>query len=495
MLQSRGNWVNGAWQAGRGDTFESFNPATDQHAVFTTHETDTQQVEEAIAAAEDAFWKWSDLTGAQRVAFFEPLTGIINARAEDLATAITQEMGKPFRESLAEAKSLPGKVRMSIEALTRLPDLALAGAPGISRWEPHGVTAVIGPFNYPIHLVHTHVIPALLAGSSVVVKPSEITPLAGQIYAEIMAGLNLPPGVFNVIQGRGKVGATLAGHPRVRCVAFTGSWEVGRRIMEMNLDQPDKLLALEMGGKNTVLVAEDADLRQALHEIIVGVCLTSGQRCTATSRLVVHEKVADRLLKALTTSLQRIQPGDPFDDRSFMGPLGTHAARERLKQRLDRAIVAGAEVLVDAKLLPGGAYVTPSMFLVKGSSADEYVHQELFAPHLTVETFSNYDDVTERLRKSPYGLSFSVFSRDEARFLWFQKRVRSGIYNFNRSTNNASGLLPFGGLGKSGNHRPAGSASALYSAWPVAVLHRQPGALDPDPRVLEHVADVLDTLP
>lgn len=494
MIQGRGNWVGGLWIKGGGASLKSTNPATDHLAVFETQQTTAAQIDDAVRVAEEAFLGWSDRSLADRIAVFEPLEHIVKARSQDLATAISQEMGKPYRESLAEALSLPGKVRMSIAAVERLPDLALPGAPGVSRWEPHGVTAVIGPFNYPIHLVHTHVIPALLAGSSVIVKPSEITPLSGQIYAEIMSELQLPPGVFNLVQGDGTVGAALSTHRSVDAVAFTGSWNVGRRILEANLDQPDKLLALEMGGKNTALVTDDADLRQALHEIIVGVCLTSGQRCTATSRLLVHIDVANRLLDALTIALQRIQPGDPFDDRSFMGPLGTHTAQQRLIQQLTQATADGAEILVPVKTLPGGAYVTPSMFLVTSGTADQTAHQELFAPHLTVETFNDDQAAVDRLRQSPYGLSFSVFSKNENRFKWFQKRVRSGIYNFNRSTNNASGLLPFGGVGKSGNHRPAGSASALYSAWPVAILQRQPGALDPDPRVMEHVGDVLDTL-
>jgi len=324
----------------------------------------------------------------------------------------------------------------------------------------------------------------LLAGNTVVVKPSSVTPWTGQIYAEIFDALGLPPGVFNLTVARGDAGASLSANPECGALSFTGSWDTGRRILEANLDQPHKLLALEMGGKNVAIVCDDASMDQAVHEILIGCCLTAGQRCTATSRLLVQASLADELTDRLVRAFSKVEPGDPFAEETLMGPLATEKAFTQFLGAIDSLDRECVETILDTRTLPGGAFVTPSIRRQRqtGEGWNSYAANELFAPDLAIETFQDDEEALDRIRVSPFGLSLSVFSREESRFEWYVQRAPSGIFNWNRSTNNASGMLPFGGLGHSGNHRPAGISSALYCAHPIAVLKRPYGEVQRDPR-------------
>ncbi len=482
--QDRGCFLNGAWVPAEGDPVASHDPAKGDALVWSGRGASPAQVEAAVRSAQDAFEEWADRTPEDRAKCFDGLEGLLEIHAGRLADAMSAEMGKPLREARAEAGSLAAKVRVSALAQGRLPDLALPNAPGESRWRPLGAMAVIGPYNYPVHLLHTHVAPALLAGNTVVVKPSEVTPLTGQIYAEIMSELPLPAGVFNMLQGEGAVGAALAGHPGFRGLAFTGSWATGRKILEANLDQPHKLVALEMGGRNVAVVLNDADLHQAVHEIVLGSCLTTGQRCTATSRVVVQAGIAPRLIAALVQALEQVRPGDPLKEETLMGPLASSSAQSRYLEALGRLATTSAEPLLAPSTLPGGAFVTPSMHqcIRPDDGWRAYIEHEFFGPDIALEVVADSEEALERVRWSPYGLSMSVFTAEESVFEWFVSRAPSGIFNWNRSTNNASGLLPFGGVGRSGNFRPAGSTGALYCAHSIAVLRKAHGVFDADPR-------------
>src|SRR5690606_9363367 len=220
---------------------------------------------------------------------------------------------------------------------------------------------VIGPFNFPIHLCHAHVVPALPAGNTVVVKPSDITPLAGPRYAAAAHAASLPPGVFNLVGGGGSVGAALVASSHVRGVCFTGSWAVGRRILEAALDRPELLVALEMGGKNMCVVLDDAAPRQTVHEIVVGGYLSAGQRCTGTERVLVHRKLADRIIPELAKVVRELRFGHPDDATVFAGPLATQAALAKVEAALDTARKAGCEPIVSGERLPGGYYRTGSL--------------------------------------------------------------------------------------------------------------------------------------
>jgi succinylglutamic semialdehyde dehydrogenase len=310
------------------------------------------------------------------------------------------------------------------------------------------VLAVLGPFNFPGHLTNGHVIPALATGNTCVIKPSERAPAVGQLYAELAERAGFPPGVFNLLQGDAAVGAALAADPRIDGVLFTGSWAAGRRIAEANLDQPHKLLALEMGGKNAVLVCEDADLDAAARAIAFGACVTAGQRCSATSRVLTFPRVADALCERLVALLRGLVVGYPLDEGVFMGPVISTAARAR-----------------------PGHYVRPSLHRVaRLSGASRYQREEHFVPDLWIHSVDTLEEAIAAIDATDYGLVASVFTAQRAIFERVYRDTRLGLLNWNAPTVGASSRLPFGGLKRSGNDRPAGAASPLYCTYAVGSL-------------------------
>jgi succinylglutamate-semialdehyde dehydrogenase len=484
MEEGRGDFIDGSFRKVRGDDFvQSHDPARDFQPVFRSA-TSAAHVDEAVAAARRAQLDWYGLGIEGRARHLAALRAAFDEGADKMARMITREMGKPIREATAEAKSLGERIPLVLEeGLKRVAVRRPEGVAGEERAHPQGVLAVIGPYNYPAHLVNAHVIPALATGNTVVIKPSEVTPAVGELYATAAERAGLPPGVLNLVQGGGDVGRALVAHAGTDGVLFTGSWNTGRAITEACLDQPHKLLALEMGGKNVAVVCDDADLSQALAAVIQGAFLTAGQRCTATSRLLVFARVAERFLDALVAAARELRPGDPLEPSTSFGPLATREALDRFVRLRENAITAGCEQLLAGSVLSGGAFVTPSIHLLPEGVADApgYLDEELFGPDLAVEIVEDLDEAIARTNALPYGLSNAVFTVDPAKLERFYERTRSGCVNWNRSTNNASGKLPFGGVGKSGNQRPAGIDAVRYTTFPVALLRGEIGDTPVDP--------------
>lgn len=467
-----------------GKALVSRNPAADGAVVFETGYT-VGAVADAAKAAAAAQSAWARLTQAQRAAHLEAFKKEIAARADQLADAIVLETGKIRSEAKLEVQTLLNRFDLVKTAMAA--DLKAGQvAPGEHlRYAALGVVGVIGPFNYPLHLCHAHVVPALLAGNTVVIKPSDITPLCGQRYAEAALAAQLPPGVLNVVVGAGEVGAAMVEAPLVRGLAFTGSWTVGRRILEGALDRPELLVALEMGGKNVCVVLDDCAIRQAVHEVAVGAWLSAGQRCTGTERVLVHRKIADRFIAALADVARGLRFGNPEDPSVFAGPLATHGALTKLEQAIDTARKAGAEAIVAGEKLPGGFYRTASIHKLPDGvhHVAGYTDLEVFGPDLCVEIIDSDDEAISVIEASRYGFANAVFTASSARFEEFAARTRSGILNRNRSTNLASPKLPFGGVGRSGNYRPAGAWAHRNLTVPVAVLENPLGAVTPHPQL------------
>jgi acyl-CoA reductase-like NAD-dependent aldehyde dehydrogenase/4-aminobutyrate aminotransferase-like enzyme/GNAT superfamily N-acetyltransferase len=497
-VQSLGNYVNGAFVPPSGEALVSHDPAADGAVVFETAWS-VDAVAAATAAAAAAQPAWGRLTLAERFAVLTRWKDAIAARARDLADAIVLETGKLRSEAAQEVQTVLARFDVARGlAAADLREGPVAGSPHEQlRYHPLGVVAVIGPYNYPIHLCNAHVIPALLTGNAVVVKPSDLTPLAGQRYAEAAHAAGLPAGLFNLVQGTGAVGAALVADPRVKGLCFTGSYGVGRRIQEAALDRPELLLALEMGGKNTVVVLDDASIRQATHEIIVGGYLSAGQRCTATDRVLVHRKVAGPLLDALRAAVPTLRFGHPEDPSSFAGPLASAAARERFERHLAAGQAAGAEPIVPGGRLPGGFYRTASLHALPDGkhAAPGYTDAELFGPDLGLEIIDGDDEAIAIINASPYGFANAVFTSSSERFERIYRETTAGILNRNRSTNLASARLPFGGTGRSGNYRPAGSTAHRNVVVPVAVQDNVIGTIATHPMLADHLpAPDLDLL-
>jgi succinylglutamic semialdehyde dehydrogenase len=312
----------------------------------------------------------------------------------------------------------------------------------------------------------------LVTGNAVIVKPSEMAPAVGQLYAECFHEAGFPPGVFNLVQGDARVGAALAAHQGVDAVMLTGSYAAGQAIKRATLDQPHKLLALELGGHNPAIVLADADLSKAVHDVLWGAFVTAGQRCSGTALALVEERCLDAFSTLLLQKVQAMRVGDPRDD-VFMGPLVSEAARTRFLESLAQAEREGVVPLLASQplaLATQGAYVTPSVHRIDDVRGRAYETEELFGPDLALAAVTDLEHALSWANRSPYGLSASVFTRDRARFEHAFGELRYGCVNWNTPTCGASSRLPFGGTRKSGNHRPAALFSTLYCTYPVASL-------------------------
>jgi succinylglutamic semialdehyde dehydrogenase len=432
----------------------------------------------AIGAARAAWPGWRDAPAAKRAACLERFADELRREREALAELIALEIGKPRWEALGEVDAMIAKVGITLgEGLELLAERAFDAGPGqTARWRnpARGVMAVLGPFNFPGHLVNGHVVPALATGNCVVIKPSEKAPAVGQAYAQILHRAGFPRGVANVVQGDGALGAALAAHPDVDGVLFTGSWTVGRALLAATLDQPWKLVALEMGGKNAVLVCDDADLDAAANAIAFGACATSGQRCSATSRVFAFPEIADALVAKLARLLRELRTGDPLDPGVFMGPVIAASARERHALVHHWARCEGAETIVAGGPCDGprrGHWVRPSLHRVpRLDPASRYQREEHFVPDVFVHEVDSLEAATAAIDASDYGLVASVFSADRANYERVAREVRVGLINWNAPTIGASSKLPFGGLKRSGNGHPAGATSPLYCTHPLASL-------------------------
>ncbi len=500
MWTAQGDWINGRFVCADGSRWTSFNPV-DGQAVLEVGWS-AEHVGLACGAARDALNPWMALSRDARWDFLTRLRDAISGHVGYLAEAIRLETGKVQREAETEVRGLIARfdaVKSQVQA--HQADGPLPGFPSEQLYHhPHGVVAVLGPFNFPIHLCHVHVLPALLLGNTVVLKPSEVTPLCGQRYAEMFQKAGFPNGVFNVVQGPGATGAALSQHPAVRGLCFTGSYATGRRIQAATLDRPELLLALEMGGKNIAVVLDDADMRQAVHEIAVGGYLTTGQRCTATDRVLVHKKLLGAFTKHLQQAVEGLHFGDPTDPQSFAGPMTTEHGRTVFNKGLAAALAAGANPLLPGAPLSEGFFQTPSIHVLpEGCHAVAgYTDSELFGPDLCIESIEDDDEVIAVMQASAYGLSNTVFTRDRARFERIRRETWAGILNWNRTTNQASPRLPFGGIGRSGNQRPAGAAAPLNLTFPVATQENLPGEFTLDPHISKNLPppslDDLETL-
>ncbi len=399
-------------------------------------------------------------------------------RAGEVTEIIARETGKPLWESKTEAAALAGKIDITLShslkqvAEEEVKD-ALPGISGYVRHKPRGVMAVVGPFNFPAHLPNGHIIPALITGNTVVFKPSDKTPAVGQWMAECFEAAQFPEGVFNLVQGKVETGKRLVNHEAVDGVLFTGSYEVGLKIKQDTLTHFRKILALEMGGKNASVVWEDADLKKAVYESLIGSFMTAGQRCSCTSRIVLHRSIRDQFIDQFYASAKKLKIGHWRDD-VFMGPLISADSVEKYIRYQEIAKREGAESLMRGKALNlenEGYYVTPSINLVgKFDPASVYQKSEIFGPNVAIYTVDSFEEALAINNSSGFGLVMSLFTKSRSLFDKALIEAQVGVLNLNRTTNGASSRLPFGGVNKSGNDRPSGNAAVLYTTVPVASL-------------------------
>ncbi len=491
--------IAGSWQAPLGVSLTSHNPARPSELIWSGTSSPLH-VDRAIEAARAAFLDWSRTPFESRAAVLRTFASLASQRVDDLTALIRDEVGKPTWDAKSEAQLLAAKVDITLEQGPHAPlhrvrgyELSLGGTKHARCWfRPHGVLAVLGPFNFPAHLPNGHIIPALAMGNTIVFKPSDKAPATGQLLAELLhealESHHAPKGVLNLVQGGADVATRLVTHPDLDGILFTGSWPVGRKIMEANLDRPGRILALEMGGNNAAIILPDADLRQAVVECVRCAYMSTGQRCTATRRVIIHESVASKVIPAIAKAASALLVGDPAAPHPvFMGPLISESARQAVLNAQHALARAGGETIVPCApidtphagwfLTPGvmrvGRFVQTPDILSPGSVLSEAADLEIFGPLLRISTAKDFDDALAQANATRFGLAASLFTHDPDAIERFRHEARAGCININCGTAGASSKLPFGGLGLSGNHRPAGAFSLDYCAIPIAGMTEQ----------------------
>jgi succinylglutamic semialdehyde dehydrogenase len=450
-------------------TFESRDPATGD-IVWSGPAATAETCTAAVSAAREAFAGWSSTSIDNRIAAMRRYRDALAADGETIATAIARETGKPLWETRTELASMKGKIDLSIAAQaerTGTREQSAAFGRAVLRHRPHGVMAVLGPYNFPGHLPNGHFVPALLAGNSVIFKPSEETPLTGELIGQAMRKAGIGDGVFTVLQGGRDTGAALIAQD-IDGLLFTGSATAGAHFTRVFADRPKVILALELGGNNP-LIAWDGDPAAIASIVIASAFVTSGQRCSCARRLIVPQgAVGDAIVAAVAALSDRLTIGAWNDDpEPFMGPLISPAAAARVSLQVDDLVTLGAQVIRPLDDMPGrsSAFVGPAILDVTGIKAPD---QEIFGPVLQVRRAANFDSAILAANDTRFGLSAGLISDDEVLWNIFQRRIRAGVVNRNRPTTGAAGSMPFGGLGASGNHRPSAYYAADYCAYPVA---------------------------
>ena len=467
------HYIAGQWLPGQGESLQSLDPVS-QAVLWQGQGATAAQVDAAVSAARGAFSLWAAHSLDGRIAVLERFAACLKSRADEVARAIGEETGKPLWEAATEVNSMVGKVAISIQSYrerTGEKSGPLGDATAVLRHKPHGVVAVFGPYNFPGHLPNGHIVPALLAGNCVLFKPSELTPKVAELTVQCWIEAGLPEGVLNLLQGGRETGVALAGHPGIDGLFFTGSSRTGNLLHAQFAGRPDKILALEMGGNNPLIVDQVADVDAAVYTIVQSAFISAGQRCTCARRLLVPQgEWGDALLARLVEVVGQIKVGR-FDEQPapFMGSVISLQAAAQLMQAQQDLLAGGATALL-AMTQPqaDAALLTPGILDVTAVSGRP--DEEFFGPLLQVIRYDSFESAIAEANATAYGLAAGLLSDSKARFEQFWLHSRAGIVNWNKQLTGAASTAPFGGIGASGNHRASAYYAADYCAYPVAGL-------------------------
>ena len=451
----------------------SKDPGTDE-VVWRGGAVDSAGLDRLVGVARRVCADWAETPLETRRGVALAFAELVRTERAEIARLISCETGKPYWETLTEADSVAAKVGISIRAQDQRAGETVAEAGGVRqtlRHRPHGVLAVIGPFNFPMHLANGHIIPALLAGNAVVFKPSDKTPASGLRMAELWRRAGLPEGVLQVAVGGAEAGAALVAHDGIDGVLFTGGAPAGRAIHRVLADRPERILALELGGNNALVAWDVDDPEDAAHLIVQSAFVSAGQRCSCARRLILPDGAAgERIVEALTDLTRRLRVGGPFDaPQPFLGPVIDNAAADSLLAAEARLAAAGGARLADlSRVTPDRPLLTPGLIDMTRAAASP--DNELFGPLLQIRRVDGFDAAIAAAGDTRFGLAAGLIGGDETLYRRFWRGVRAGVVNWNRPTTGASSAAPFGGVGASGNHRPSAFYAADYCAWPVAGL-------------------------
>jgi len=463
-------YIDGRWQGGQGDAFASLDPASGD-TVWHGKAASAADVRAAFAAARTAFPQWALTDFETRRAIVERFGAILVERKDQLAELISRETGKPLWEAQGEAGAMAGKIAISIKAREERAGRRVESSDfgeAVLDHKPLGVLFVLGPYNFPGHLPNGHIVPALLAGNTLVFKPSELTPATAALMVECWEEAGLPKGVLNLVQGARETGAAALDDGDLDGVLFTGSWSTGSFIHKKFAGRTGIQLALEMGGNNPLVVWDATDAGAAARIAILSAYISAGQRCSCARRLIVPEGAAgDAVVRAVADMAARLPIAAwNASPEPFMGPLVTPHAADAVIKAQGELTALGGKVLLEAKRLEAGpAFVSPALIDVTGLETPDH---EVFGPLLQVRRAASFEDALKEANNTAYGLAAGLVSDDAGLWKRFWAGSRAGIVNWNRPTTGAASSMPFGGPGQSGNLRPSAYYAADYCAYPVA---------------------------
>lgn len=465
--------IDGAWVQGHGSTLSKTDPVTNQK-IWAGHEASAADVEQACDAARQAFPAWARLALEQRIAVVERFAALLEQNKNQLAEVISQETSKPFWETLTEVQAMIGKVAISIRAYHQRTGFSETEMPdGIAslRHRPHGVLAVFGPYNFPGHLPNGHIVPALIAGNTVVFKPSELTPWTAEETAKLWQQAGLPKGVLNVVQGGRHTGEALAAAEQIDGLLFTGSANTGYHLHKQMAGTPEKILALEMGGNNALIIDEASDIDAVVNLAIQSAFVSAGQRCTCARRIIVKQGAnGDAFIQRFVEVAKNLVVGAwNAEPQPFMGGVISAHAAEQMLAAQSKLMALGAKPLLemtrpqaDNSLLTAG--------ILEVSDVADIPDDEYFGPLTTIYRYHDFDEALNIANNTRFGLAVGLVSPQRHLFERVLIEARAGIVNWNKPLTGASSAAPFGGVGASGNHRASAFYAADYSAWPMASM-------------------------
>jgi succinylglutamic semialdehyde dehydrogenase len=467
------NYINGEWLAGSGRELATIDPSTGRR-TWTSNESTADDVARAVGAARAQFEDWAMLPLEQRVAVCQRFRDLLKEHNEELAAIIAEEVGKPLWEARTEVTTMANKVDISVQSFgARTGETASKVADGnaVLRHRPHGVFAVFGPYNFPGHLPNGHIVPALIAGNTVVFKPSEFAPRTAVRTAQLWEQAGLPKGVLNLVNGGRETGMALGANPDVDGILFTGSSQTGAALHKQFGGMPGKMLALEMGGNNPLVVWDVKDIDPAVHHAIMSAFISAGQRCTCARRLIVQDTPAGQafIARLVEVAAKLVVGPSNAEPQPFMGPVVSSQVASRLIEAQTMMEEKGGKVLLRMRQPdPDTGFVTAGIVDVTGVQG--IPDEEWFGPLLQIIRVQDFDTAIKTANATEFGLAAALLSPSEDLWKRFAIRARAGVVNWNRPTTGAASSAPFGGVGKSGNHRPSAYYAADYCAYPVASI-------------------------
>jgi succinylglutamic semialdehyde dehydrogenase len=474
---SQGNlYINGTWSPAQGAAWNKLDPVS-QEVIWQGAEATAAQVEQACQSARAAFAAWARRPLAERIEVIHRFASLLEQNKQQLATVISRETSKPIWETLTEVQTMIAKVAISIrayhertgESITEMAD----GAASL-RHRPHGVLAVFGPYNFPGHLPNGHIVPALIAGNTIVFKPSELTPWTAEETVKLWHAAGLPAGVLNLVQGGRSTGEALAQSHEIDGLLFTGSANTGYHLHKQLAGAPEKILALEMGGNNALIIDEITDIDAVVNLTIQSAFISAGQRCTCARRLIIKNGAAgDAFIQRLVEVSRNLVVGQwDAQPQPFMGGVISLQAAQQILQAQQRLLDLGAEVLLPVTQIdPNSSLLSPGLLDV--TKVNDVPDEEYFGPLSCIYRYEHFDDALRLANATRFGLSVGLISPDRELFERLLIEARAGIVNWNKPLTGASSAAPFGGVGASGNHRASAFYAADYCAWPMASLESQ----------------------